>query len=130
MDFADVFNKWEKNNKVYDKDAVENSGGQKENAPGENRRRLLHSKPDDVLDIHGLSGERAWLSLDDFFNRARDSGFKKLRVIHGKGNHTQGSAVLGNTVRGFIEQCPFAGESGSEKAIDGGSGATWVLLKD
>jgi len=130
MDFGDIFNKWEQNNKVVDKDAAENSGAYKSSAPGENRRRLLHSKPDDVIDIHGLTGEKAWLSLDDFFNKARDSGLKKLRIIHGKGNHSQGQVVLGNTVRSFIEQCPFAGESGYEKAADGGSGATWVLLKE
>jgi hypothetical protein len=34
-----------------------------------------------------------------------------------------------HTVRKYIEKCPFAGESGHEKAANGGTGATWVLLK-
>jgi DNA-nicking Smr family endonuclease len=127
VDFGDIFNKWEQKNKVYDKDA--DAEGQKTPAPGEMRRRLLHSKPDDEIDIHGLTGEGAWLALEDFFNKSKENGYKKLRIIHGKGNRSQGKAVLGSTVQKFIEQCPFAGENGIEKSSDGGSGATWVLLK-
>jgi DNA-nicking Smr family endonuclease len=48
-------------------------------------------------------------------------------IIHGKGNHSRGEAVLGRTVREFIEHCPFAGESGHGR--EGGTGTTWVLLK-
>ena len=116
---------WLQNNNVYDKDADKRNTP----APGEYRSRLMQTQPDEVLDIHGLSGDKAWLSLDLFFTRARSCGFKKLRIIHGKGNRSQGEAVLKLTVRKFIEQCSFAGESGYEKAANGGSGATWVLLK-
>ena len=141
MNFGDILEKWEqghpasqktamsawlKENDIYDKDA----DAQKTTVPGENRRRLLHIQPDDTLDIHGFTGEKAWLLLDQFFSNAKNSGFEKLRIIHGKGNHSQGEAVLGRTVRKFIEQCPFAGESGNEKSTNGGSGATWVFLKD
>jgi len=117
---------WLGENKVYDKDA----NARKEPSPGEHRRRLLHIQPDEILDIHGLTSDKAWLSLDLFFTRARSCGFEKLRIIHGKGNNSQGEAVLGHIVRKFIEQCSFAGESGYEKAANGGTGATWVLLKD
>jgi len=127
MSFEDIFNKWEQNNKVIDKD--KDAEEQRVPAPGANRRRLLHVKPDDVIDIHGFTGERAWLAMDAFFNKARDLGYKKLRIIHGKGNHSSGKSVLSSTVRDFIEQCPFAGENGFEKSENGGSGATWVLLK-
>jgi len=125
LDFGDILNKWELNHEVYDKDANE----QETNAPGEQRRRLSHSQPDAVLDIHGLTDEKAWLTLDYFFSMAKDNSFKKLRIIHGKGNRSQGEAVLKRTVRSFIEQCPYAGESGYEKAANGGTGATWVFLK-
>ena len=143
MNFGDILDKWERKkskeqrnsdmetwlnaNSTYDKDA----GSENEKIDhAEKRRRLKSKKPDDVLDIHGLTREEAWLSLDSFFARARDSGFEKLRVIHGKGNHSEGESVLGRTVRDFIEQCPNAGESGHEKAAAGGTGATWVLMKD
>ena len=116
---------WLSNNEVYDKDANE----YKKPAPGEYRRNLHRIKPDDILDIHGLTGNEAEIALEHFFEKANDRDYKKLRIIHGKGNHSQGEAVLGRIVRKFIEQCPFAGESGYEKAATGGSGATWVLLK-
>ena len=141
MDFGDILDKWERgqssaaqknvmesrlrNNDVYDKDAFSKNTS----SPGEYRSRLLHAQPDEILDIHGLTGDKALLSLELFFTRARSCGFKKLRIIHGKGNHSQGEAVLKLAVRKFIEQCSFAGESGYEKAANGGSGATWVLLK-
>jgi len=140
VDFGDILKKWENgsysssknvmdkwlhNNKIYDKDAE----AQKMSNPGENRRRLFHTRPDAVMDIHELSSEEAWVSLDVFFANAKERGYEKLRIIHGKGNHSQNGAVLKSTVQKYIEMCPFAGESGYEKAKHGGSGATWVLLK-
>ena len=141
MNFGDILDKWEKtksgvssdktmekwlaNNKAYDKEANED----KFSAPGKNRSRLLRKPPDDTLDIHGFSDEQAWQSLSDFFSKAKTCGFEKLRIIHGKGNHSQGEAILKRTVRRFIEQYPFAGASGHENAANGGAGATWVLLK-
>jgi len=137
-DFGDILNKWEngvfqknamyewlQNNKIYDKDANTTEVSRR----GENRRRLMHSKPDAVLDIHGLTETSAWLLLDQFFSDAKDNDYKKLRIIHGKGNRSQGEPVLLHTVRKYIEKCPFAGESGYEKAVNGGTGATWVFLK-
>ncbi|MDR0487495.1 MAG: Smr/MutS family protein [Treponema sp.] len=144
MNFGDILDEWERgkshayreksgvmeswlhSGEVFDKDTALHEA----QPPGERRRRLLFEKPDDVIDIHGLTSDKAWLSLELFFTRARNCGFEKLRIVHGKGNHTTGEAVLGRTVRDFIEQCPYAGECGHEKAVGGGSGATWVLLKD
>jgi DNA-nicking Smr family endonuclease len=142
MNFGEILKKWESisgettdqkketdewlsNNKLIDKDS-----GLKNHDRGETRQRLVRMNPDDILDIHGLTSDKAWILLDQFFNDARDKGFEKLRIIHGKGNRSAGDAVLKHTVRNFIEKCSFAGESGYEKAKHGGTGATWVLLKD
>jgi DNA-nicking Smr family endonuclease len=139
-DFGDILEKWEhginnsqrkvmdewlQNNKIYNKD----DNMEKPSIPGEKRRHLHQKKPDDILDIHGFTSEKAWLSLEHFFSNAKDLNYQKLRIIHGKGNHTKGVSTLGLTVRKYIEKCPFAGENGFEKAANGGSGATWVLLK-
>jgi len=117
---------WLSKNKIIDKDA----DAEKTNYRSENRRRLIHGKPDDILDIHSLTGEEAWIALEHFFTNAKDRDFKKLRIIHGKGNRSQGKTVLVHVVRKYIEKCRFAGESGFEKANHGGTGATWVLLKN
>jgi DNA-nicking Smr family endonuclease len=118
---------WLRVNGVSDKDAETQEDRQ---SAAERRRRLRAKKSDAVLDIHGLTTDEAWEALERFFESAAKDGLVKILVIHGKGNHSKGDAVLGGTVRRFIERCPIAGESGHEKAVNGGSGATWVLLKN
>jgi DNA-nicking Smr family endonuclease len=115
-------------NGVYDKDAAAGDAGR--SGAGERRRRLLAKKPDANLDLHGLTRDEAWVSLESFFETGRRQGLEKLLLVHGKGNHSEGDAVLKRTVRQFIENCPFAGESGPANAELGGNGATWVLLKE
>jgi DNA-nicking Smr family endonuclease len=128
MNFGDILDKWEKqDNGVYDKDA-ENTGRQI--SAQEKRRRLKNKRPEAELDIHGQSRDEAWLSLEAFFAESKSSGLEKIQIIHGKGNHSAGEPVLKRTVMDFIEQCPFAGESGRGKTSSGGEGATWVLLKE
>jgi len=128
MNFGDILSKWEKNNvnTVYDKDK---EAGSDQANPRESRSRLRNKKPDAQLDIHGLTRVEAWQALNDFFNEAKEKELKKILIIHGKGNHSTGEAVLKRVLIEFIEQCPFAGESGRGKASTGGEGATWVLLK-
>ncbi|MDR2019441.1 MAG: Smr/MutS family protein [Treponema sp.] len=118
---------------VYDKDAGTEdsvSAADPKICAAERRRRLLRKKPDAVLDLHNLTKDEAWIVMDGFFRNARSQRLEKLLIIHGKGNHSEGEAVLKRASREFIERCPFAGESGHGGARDGGTGSTWVLLKD
>ncbi|MDR1971390.1 MAG: Smr/MutS family protein [Treponema sp.] len=125
MDLRADMDKWLKTYGVYDKDAEE---AEREGPSAAGKRpRLKRGRPDAFIDLHGLTRDEAWTALEDFFERARQQGLVKLGIIHGKGNHSQGEAVLKKVVREFIERCPFAGESG--QAPVGGSGVTWVLLK-
>jgi DNA-nicking Smr family endonuclease len=123
---ASPLSAWLSTNGVYDKDADAVNRAERSAA---RRRRLLVKKPDDEMDLHGLTQEEAWDKLEAFFTNARREGFEKLLIIHGKGNHSAGDAVLKTLVRGYIERCPFAGESGHGSAVQGGAGSTWVLLK-
>jgi DNA-nicking Smr family endonuclease len=128
LEKVDPLEAWLRVNGIYDKDA-EAETARIDNA-GAKRRRLLAKTADAVLDLHGMTRDEAWTALDTFFRDSRRRGFEKLLVIHGKGNHSQGDVVLKETARSFIENCPFAGESGHGRAAAGGSGATWVLLKE
>jgi len=125
--FGDILDKWISVNGIQDKD-VENRD--KQISAQEKRRRLRNKKPDAELDIHGKTRDEAWQELDAFFGDAKEKGFEKIMVIHGKGNHSAGESVLKRVVMEYIERCPFAGESGRGKAAAGGEGATWVLLKE
>jgi DNA-nicking Smr family endonuclease len=140
MDFGKILDQWDKQSgQVYDKDAK--TASPPEN-PADRRRRLLRKRPDGTIDLHGLTRDEAWDALEAFFKDAKDKGLEKLLVIHGKGNHAPQSAaeglsfssretgILAKTVREFLERYPFAGESGRSSAPQGGSGSTWVLLKD
>jgi DNA-nicking Smr family endonuclease len=93
------------------------------------RKRLINKSPDAVLDLHGLTRDEAWDRLGMFFYQAKSHGAEKVLIIHGKGNHSEGEAILKRTTLQYIEQCPFAGQHGHPPAEGGGSGATWVILK-
>jgi DNA-nicking Smr family endonuclease len=129
MDFGNILNEWEnkKSGRIYDKDAEEDA---ETISAQENRRRLRNKRPDAEIDIHGLNREEAWQALETFFSESKNAGHEKIIIIHGKGNHSTGDAVLKRMVLEFIEHCPNAGESGRGKAVTGGEGATWVLLKE
>jgi DNA-nicking Smr family endonuclease len=130
MDFGEILDRWDKHSgPVYDKDA---ELADRPESSASRRRRLLHKSPDASIDLHGLTRDEAWNTLDSFFNDAKTKELEKLLIIHGKGNHTiaEGQeAILKKTVRDFIERCPFAGENGSSNGSSGGAGSTWVLLK-
>ena len=136
MDFGNILSEWEKRNvgnqalyKAQEKDLNQSS----ERNNGEKRSRLLRKRPYAFIDLHGLSRDDAWTALETFFEDSRRKGFEKLLVVHGKGNHSgfSGSeAILRDLTRQFIESCSFAGECGHGANRDGGSGATWVILKN
>ena len=145
MNFGDILDKWEKitpQNVSYDKEArVRREETVYANATlGERRSRLLKKSPDDFIDLHGLTRDEAWTALETFFETSRRRGCEKLLIIHGKGNHQSDAVLLGDSrhnegalrelSRSFIESCSFAGESGFSSAREGGSGATWVILKE
>ena len=115
---------WIRSNGIFDKDQQPSCN---DSTKAEHRRRLHLKKPDAIIDIHGQTRDEAWETMEQFFGNSKRQGFEKILVIHGKGIHSQGEAVLKKSVREFIERCPFAGESGQDKT--GGSGATWVLIK-
>ncbi|MDR2245717.1 MAG: Smr/MutS family protein [Treponema sp.] len=123
---VDPMTAWLRVNGVYDKDAESPAA---ERQVAERRRRLRTKKPDAILDLHGLTRDEAWAVMETFFEESRMRELEKVLLIHGKGNHSEGEAVLRRAVLQFIEKCPYAGESGQPAVELGGSGATWVLLK-
>lgn len=94
------------------------------------REYLRTMKPEATIDLHGLTRDEAWNRLDAFVGDCKRRGLKKILVIHGKGNHSHGTdPVLGPMVRLFIEKDSRMGSSGHPDRNNGGTGATWVIIK-
>ena len=85
---------------------------------------------DDELDLHGLTQTAARNLLADFIARSRDRGCRCVRIIHGKGYRSGArgpvlKAAVNLWLRRHIDIMAFV----SARAIDGGAGAVYVLLR-
>lgn len=96
---------------------------------GQRRRQLKSMVPQEIIDLHGMTGEEAThvlqRKIELFFSR----GVEKMLIIHGKGAHSAGAAVLPSLVQQILQQHPQIGEFGSAERKNGGSGATWAILR-
>ena len=114
----------EENWKYYDKGAPEEYID-----PIEIRSYLRKMEPEDEIDLHGLNMEQSLTRLEQFLNEAVHRGLRKVQIVHGKGNHSKGNAVLPKAVLEYLQQSPIAGELGTPRREKGGAGATWVIIK-
>jgi len=156
MDFGDILKNWEMKEKYENgetgkkvrKDAEEKHpmetllkhyspnkevvGSKSEPGPQINkvsREKMKRRKADLVLDLHGMTAEEARMALNRFIRRSYSTGARKILIIHGKGNHTRGEAVLKPLVRSILELSPYIGDTGTPERRDGGSGATWAVVR-
>jgi DNA-nicking Smr family endonuclease len=58
--------------------------------------------PQDEIDLHGLKGDEAELKADFFIRDSKARGLVTIRIIVGKGTHSEGRAVLPDIVEGKI----------------------------
>ena len=119
---------WLRRYGVTDKDAA--AAEYNERTKMEHREYLRTMRPEARIDLHGLTRDEAWGRLDGFVADCIRRGYKKILIVHGKGNHSKGSdPVLGPLVKTFIERHEQLGTSGHPDHTQGGSGATWVIIK-
>ncbi len=85
---------------------------------------------EDELDLHGLTQSLARDRLADFIARSRDSGRRCVRIIHGKGSRSGARGpVLKTAVNLWLRRHMDVVAFISARAIDGGTGAVYVLLR-
>jgi DNA-nicking Smr family endonuclease len=82
----------------------------------------------DEIDLHHYRASEAELILKQFLNQAREKGHYCVRVIHGKGMHSQGTPVLKNLVDKNLRHRGDVLAFHSAPATQGGIGAVLVLL--
>ncbi len=156
MDFKEILNQWENRElsnttQVPKKKKKENSSLRKDMkknldnylpdsfvldskeeskpfTPSLSRTRMRKRKIDLVLDLHGQNKNEAKIELQNFIRKCYNTGINKILIIHGKGNHTNGQAVLKPFVKSILETSPYIGDIGTPDRKDGGSGATWAIV--
>ncbi|MDP9013939.1 MAG: Smr/MutS family protein [Pseudomonadota bacterium] len=85
---------------------------------------------EDELDLHGLSQSAARDHLAEFLANSRNSGRRCVRIIHGKGYRSGArgpvlKVAVDLWLRRHLDVMAFT----SARAIDGGTGAVYVLLR-
>ena len=119
---------WLNHHGIQDKDREEEKT--EEEILLNNREYLRSMRPEAFIDLHGLNRDEAWSRMEAFIADCKRKGLKKVLIIHGKGNHSNGSdPVLGPLVRLFIEKDKRLGSSGHPDRNHGGLGATWVIIR-
>jgi DNA-nicking Smr family endonuclease len=85
---------------------------------------------EDELDLHGLSQTAARDRLVEFLARSRDNARRCVRIIHGKGYRSGARGpVLKTAVDLWLRRHSDVMAFSSARAIDGGTGAVYVLLR-
>ena len=85
---------------------------------------------DGEIDLHGLTAVEARSALRDFIAEALARKLTCVRVIHGKGRRSgPRGPVLKNVVNQWLQRTEPVLAFGSARAVDGGSGAIYVLLR-
>lgn len=85
---------------------------------------------EDELDLHGSNQAAARDELADFIASSRRAGRRCVRVIHGKGYRSGARGpVLKIAVNTWLKRHSDVLAFASARAIDGGTGAVYVLLR-
>ena len=85
---------------------------------------------EDELDLHGFNQAEARQRLADFLARSRDGGSRCVRIVHGKGYRSGARGpVLKTAVNLWLRRHMDVMAFVSARAIDGGTGAMYVLLR-
>lgn len=93
------------------------------------RLRRGHYSVMDVLDLHHMTEKVARQVLLDFIEFSLDQGWGCVRVIHGKGLRSPGLPRLKMMTAQVLRKHPRVIAYTSCRQVDGGTGATDVLLK-
>lgn len=98
------------------------------------RKRLLqrlrrgHYSVADTIDLHHMDVDTAKQVLADFIERALQKHFSCVRVIHGKGLRSRDLPRLKIMANRMLRKHPRVIAFASCRPVDGGTGATDVLL--
>jgi DNA-nicking Smr family endonuclease len=116
------------------KHTAEYAEGAGEWMPPELFRRLHggHFSIQAHVDLHGLNLAAAEVRFDRFMQRATTTGLRAILVVHGRGRSSPGPPVLKKNLFRWLSAGRWKRwviAYTSARACDGGTGATYVLLR-
>jgi DNA-nicking Smr family endonuclease len=86
----------------------------------------------DYIDLHGMGVAEAEAALHRFFKRAVATGLRGVLIVHGRGLRSKTAPVLKKRVKHWLTRGPWrrwVAAFASAQAVDGGTGATYVLIR-
>jgi DNA-nicking Smr family endonuclease len=103
-------------------------------AHGVDRREIRRLKKGEYIvrdrrDLHGMTGSDAIASVGRFIENSRHGGHRCVCIIHGRGLHSKGNAILKTRVREYLRSHRSVLAYTDAPVSDGGSGAVYVLLR-
>jgi DNA-nicking Smr family endonuclease len=103
-------------------------------APGVDRREIRKLKRGvypaaDSRDLHGMTAAHAGAVVRQFIENSRHRGLRCVSIVHGRGLHSEGDAVLKTRVREYLRSQRAVLAYSDAPAADGGPGAVYVLLR-
>lgn len=94
------------------------------------RLRRGHYSVGAAIDLHGYNVPQANVALDQFLTQASARHIQCVRIIHGKGlTAPSGRSILKQKVDLWLRQRHDVLAFCSSRAVDGGTGALYVLLR-
>ncbi len=108
--------------------------GRRSDVPADVMRKLRRGMlPIDArLDLHGMRAEEAREATEAFLRDKRTRGERCVLVIHGRGEHSPGPAVLRGEIATWLSQTKASehvAAFATAADADGGEGAVYVMLR-
>ena len=92
---------------------------------------LRRMDPQATLDLHGEYKAEGEVAIKEFLQSSYDNGLRKISIITGKGLHSEdGQSVLKTLLDEILKSTPYISEYNNAPLNKGGSGASWIILKE
>jgi len=105
------------------------------NVPHETAKKLNRGdfSIQDHIDLHGYAVSEAYNAMDDFLKNSILNGMRAVLIVHGRGLSSPGAPVLKNNIIKWLTSGKWRKwvlAYTSARRCDGGTGATYVLLRN
>lgn len=122
------FAEWIEKHGVIDKDRI--ISGEENVKKLRKQANISSLECEAEIDLHNVLKCDVGKYVDDFIEECEKAGLKKVKIVHGKGLHSEGKkSAIYQAVISCILSNTKCGKYGFCSPKDGGEGATWVMIE-